>query len=117
MDMLVFNSGDVIVREGAPGTCMFYVLAGKVAVYLHYAEDDERKLGELEEKQFFGEMGLLNGKPRSATVVALEDNTCVQVITKENFKAFCAEYPEEVFVIMQQLSERLRTANLSEETN
>lgn len=110
MEMTVYNAMETIIQQGEPGECMYYVLAGKVGVFLNYATPAERKLSELGEQQFFGEMSLLNDEPRSATVIALEDNTCVQLISKKNFRAFCAEYPEMVFSIMQQLSQRLRAA-------
>lgn len=110
MNMTVYDSGDIMIRQGDSGNCMYYILAGKVGVFLDHGTERQKNVAELAEEQFFGEMSLLNQAPRSATVVALEDNTCVQAISRENFKEFCTEYPERVFAIMQQLSERLRTA-------
>lgn len=109
--MKVYNDGEIIVREGEPGDCMYYILAGRVGVFLRCGTPEEKKLAELEEQQFFGEMSLLSGLPRSATVMSLEDNTCVLEISRDNFAAFCAEYPEKVFAIMQQLCGRLRSAD------
>ena len=111
MNMIVYNDGETILREGEPGDCMYYILAGRVGVFLRCGTPEEKKLAELEEGQFFGEMGLLDGQPRSATVVSLEKDTCVQRIDRAGFGEFYAQYPDKVFDIMQQLSRRLRTAN------
>ena len=113
MEMKVYNTNEIILKQGDAGESMFYVLAGKVGVYLDYGTSSEKELTELCEQQFFGEMSLLNNEVRSATVVALEDDTCLQEISEANFKDFCMEYPEKVFAIMQQLSERLRRATSS----
>jgi len=110
MKMKVFAKGETLLRQGESGSSMYYLMAGKVGVYLDYGTPSEKKLSELTEQQFFGEMSLLSGESRSATVVALEDDTCAQEISKENFKEFCADHPDQVFAIMQQLSERLRKA-------
>ena len=109
--MKVYNAEEIIVRQGEKGESMYYVLAGKVGVYINYGTPEEKKLAELNEQQFFGEMSLLNNEVRSATVIALEDDTCVQQIDRDNFVEFCTEHPEKVFAIMQQLSSRLREAN------
>ena len=53
-------------------------------------------------------MGLLDHAPRSATAVAMEDNTCVGEITEENFADFFRENPSRVLMVMQTLSHNLR---------
>lgn len=111
MNMTVYNNGEILLREGEPGDCMFYILAGTVGIFLAYGSPEEKKLAELGEKQFFGEMGLLDGLPRSATIVALEDDTCVQKIDRKSFGEFCNRYPDKVFAIMQQLSQPLCAAD------
>ena len=113
MKMEVFENGQIILRQGEPGATMYYIMAGRVGVYLDHGTPEEKQLAELGEGQFFGEMSLLSGEKRSATIVSLEDDTCAQVIDRGNVTEFCREYPEKVFAIMQQLSERLRAANAS----
>ena len=87
---------------------MFDIRRGKVGVFCDYGTPDEKKLTELRDGQFFGEMGLLCKAPRSATVVALEDDTQLIKIGETGFESFLAENPAKAFQIMQQLSERLR---------
>ena len=80
-----YGCGQVIFREGDPGDSMFEVYTGKVGVYANYGTADEKLLTDYFPGKYFGEMGLLDHAPRSATAVALEDNTCLGEITEENF--------------------------------
>ena len=65
-------------------------------------------LTELKAEDLFGEMGMIEGYPRSATAVALEDGTRIEVITAENFGTYFHAKPAKVLMIMQQMSQRIR---------
>ena len=108
MDTKVYDRGKVIFLEGDVGDCMYDVYMGKVGVYADYGTDQQRLLKEYFPDNYFGEMGLLDHAPRSATAVALEDNTCVGVITEESFGEFFRKNPARVLMIMQELSQNLR---------
>jgi CRP-like cAMP-binding protein len=82
---------------------------GTVGIYANYGADNQRLLTELKPDEFFGEMGLLSHLPRSATAVALQDNTQVQLISEEVFSEYLKERPAKVLMIMMQLSSRIRT--------
>ena len=77
----LYAPGSIICREGEPGDCMYEVESGKVGVYHDYGGPDEKLIAELYSNKVFGEMGLLDHAPHSATVVALEENTTVTTIT------------------------------------
>ncbi len=86
----VFAPDESIVRQGQPGKSMFVVHKGSVKVLIKEA-DEPRILDTLREGDFFGEMGLLTGEPRTATVIAVEetqvleiDNLCLKPILEEN---------------------------------
>ncbi|MBQ4293821.1 MAG: cyclic nucleotide-binding domain-containing protein [Lachnospiraceae bacterium] len=66
-----FDQGAVIFREKDPGDSLFLITDGSVGVYSGYGSDSEEKIAEIKAGEYFGEMGLLEGYPRSATVVAL----------------------------------------------
>ena len=105
--MKEFKNGDVIFRQGDPGDCMYDIFSGRVGIYTAYGTPDEKLIAELKAGEFFGEMGLLDKAPRSATVVALED-TLAYVISESDFNDFFMKQPEKALLIMRQLSQRLR---------
>lgn len=104
-----FKSGEVIFQEKTYEACMYELLEGTVGIYTHYGQQDEKILTELkaENGAYFGEMGLVESLPRSATAVALED-VRVNVITGADFGAFFTEHPERVYAIMTQMGGRIR---------
>ncbi len=104
----LYSHGSIIGREGEPGDCMYEVEFGKVGVYHDYGGPDEKLIAELYSNKVFGEMGLLDHAPRSATVVALEENTTVTTITEEDFCAYFEENPSKVLEIVKQMCHRLR---------
>lgn len=65
-----YQAGEVIFREGDPGAGMYLVQQGEVAIVIRLADGGERQLACLSERQFFGEMALLEDAPRSASAVA-----------------------------------------------
>lgn len=67
-----FLPNETIVRQGAPGAGMYVILSGGAVVNLETADGNIIRLAALGEHQFFGEMSLLDGAPRAASVVATE---------------------------------------------
>ena len=104
----LYSPGSIICREGEPGDCTYEVEFGKVGVYHDYGGPDEKLIAELYSNKVFGEMGLLDHAPRSATVVALEENTTVTTIAEEDFRAYFEENPSKVLEIVKQMCHRLR---------
>lgn len=104
---VTFKKGDVIFREGDYGMFMFDIMYGSVAIYSKYGTSEEKLLTTLSEGQFFGEMGLIEARPRSATAVA-QETTVVNKITSDNFGAYFREKPAKVMSIMQHMSHRIR---------
>ena len=86
----IFSTGEKIVRRGQDGKSMFVIHRGSVKVQIN--EDGHiNVLRNLSEGDFFGEMGLFTGEPRTATVIALEEtevleikHTCLKPILKAN---------------------------------
>ena len=108
MNLQTCARGNVIFREGDPGDCMFDIQFGKIGIYKNYGTEDEKLISELFPGQLFGEMGLLDHAPRSATAVALEDGTILEAISEEEFYAYFEKQPAKVLLLMQQMCSRLR---------
>lgn len=107
MEKKHFQAGEVIVRQGDWEMCMYDILFGKIGIYVDYELPTQRLLTELKNEDFFGEMGLLESMPRSASAVALEE-CAVYVITADNFANYFKERPATVLDIMEHMSARLR---------
>lgn len=102
-----FRKGEVIFREGDWEMWMYDILQGKVGVYTDYGTERENRIAVLGVHDFFGEMGLVDAMPRSATAVAELDTTAVQ-ISGEALGAWFRESPEKVVAVMRHLSSRTR---------
>lgn len=102
-----FKSGEMIFRENTWEMKMYEIKSGSVGVYVNYGTEKQQKLTDLAAGRRFGEMGLIEARMRSATVVALED-TEVDVIDAEGLSEYFKNSPEKVMEILQQMSSRLR---------
>lgn len=74
-----FVRGDVITRQGAAAHWLYILVAGEAEVYWEPPSGERRLLTRLAPGHLFGEMGLLTGAPRSATVIAATDVTCYRL--------------------------------------
>ncbi len=82
-----YSPGQVIIREGDTGDRFYLVRQGRVSVKKGTTQET---LAELKEGDFFGEMALLTGQPRNATVIAIEDTT-LYALSEPDFKRAMAE--------------------------
>ena len=108
MSEKIYNKGDVIFHEGDSGDFLYRIKEGKVAVIVSYGTDDEKQLTEMVPGQFFGEMAVVEGYRRSATVIALEDNTTVTEIATKEMEKYFNENPDQIILIMRNISGRIR---------
>jgi CRP-like cAMP-binding protein len=74
----VFAPGEMVIRAGDPGSSMFVVHNGKVRVQVN-DNGRPRTVATLNEGDFFGEMALFTGEPRTANVVALEETEVLEI--------------------------------------
>ncbi|MGZ8431822.1 MAG: cyclic nucleotide-binding domain-containing protein, partial [Candidatus Deferrimicrobiaceae bacterium] len=102
----VYRPGEIIVRQGDVGDCMYVIQSGKVEVVIE-KEGKEVRLAQLGEGDFFGEMALFEKDVRSATVRPLGE---VRVLTvdKKMFLRKIHDDPSLAFMIMQKMSRRIR---------
>ncbi len=102
-----FGKGEVIFREGEVGDTLYQISDGAVGIYASYGESDQQLLVELGKGKFFGEMAVIETYPRSATAVALEDTTAVEIGCGQIGEYFKAD-PDRIMEIMKSLGGRLR---------
>ena len=86
-----FEEGSTVVEEGAPGDSMFIVASGRVRVTTKKG-DEELELAELGAGEFFGEAALLSGRPRTATIRALEPVHCLE-LTRSSLDRILEKHP------------------------
>ena len=100
-----------IVREGGPSDAAYLIISGLVAVR-HKDSDSgvEFLLAELGPGQMFGEMALLTGKPRTASVVALQPTSCA-VLERAAFDSVLEAHPRIAVGLARVMAERLDAAN------
>ena len=100
----VYAPGEAIVRAGQVGNSMFVIISGSVKVQI--TENDYQKtVNTLAEDDFFGEMSLLTGEPRSASVIAIVETEVLR-IDKNGLKPILEANPELVGVISELIEER-----------
>jgi len=102
-DALIFGQND-------PGDAMFVVEDGRVKVVLYGESGREVILTIFRAGDFFGEMSLLDGKPRSAHVIAVED-TRLLMLSRADFVRHLADHPATGLKVMSELCQRLRGAD------
>lgn len=104
-----FPAGTVLFREGEPGAEMYVIHAGVVQISKR-VRDAEKVLSRLGPGEFFGEMALLNHRPRNATAVAIEDAKLL-VIEPRTFEAMIRGNSEIAVRFIRRLAERLEDSN------
>ena len=106
--METLSKGTVIFRQGETGKCMYDLHWGSVGIYSGYGTEYEKLLTEIQPNEFFGEMGMIEGEPRSATAVVLENGSVLETIYEEDLTELFAANPAKVFMVLSHLSNRLR---------
>lgn len=81
-----YRAGQIIVIEGRVGAAFFILVSGSVEVVKRRGQPDEAVLATLQAGDFFGELATMRHVPRSASVRALQDSTCL-VIRRADFEA------------------------------
>ena len=104
-----FAAGTVLFEEGQRGDFMYVVQSGEIEIR-RMVGDDERLIAVLPPGEFFGEMAILNARPRSATAVVRTDARLL-VIEGRTFEAMLRARPEIALRIIKSLALRLEAAN------
>lgn len=104
-----YVKGTVLFREGERGEEMYVIQSGRVQVSMK-VRGVEKVLSVLQPGEFFGEMAILNGKPRSATAVVSEDSKLL-VIDSKTFEAMIRGNAEIALRMIKKLAARMQEAD------
>ena len=96
------KAGDVILREGEESTDAYIILNGEVNVI-----KNKKVIATLYENSLFGEIGLVDQRPRTATCVAKTGCT-LGTVTRENYTKLLEHRPKAVLPILRLVAERMR---------
>jgi len=111
VDVLEFKSGDVVFHEGDPGNSLYLVGEGSVKISKEDRGGREQVLDYIKQGNFFGEMALLEHKPRSAMATAAEP-TLLGAVKEETFQHLLELAPSRLHMnFLRSISERLRSVN------
>ena len=110
LQLVQFPKDAIIFRIDDPADCMYLIKSGEVKVIAGLDEDDE-VLAYLTRGNYFGEMALLTGEPRSATVMTSLD-TELFMLTKQDFNYLLARHPSIAVTLSHVLSQRLRDLSI-----
>lgn len=103
------KKGTVVYSEGNFSDTACIIETGTFEVTKKTRNGADKVIGILKRNDIFGEMGILDGLPRSATVTALEDSQ-VTVVTKDDFDNLSRRNPNALMPILKVMSMRLRRA-------
>ena len=102
-----YQAGDVIVEQGKMGIGLFVIVTGEVDVVHVHPDGSTHKLNTMYEKDFFGELSLLDEAPRTASVIANGDVTCL-ALTKLDFLDVLSEEPDMAVEMLKTMAQRFR---------
>ena len=102
-----YQQGQIILLKGSPGSGMMAVLKGRVRISAPSSDGREIVLNVIEEGEIFGEIGLLDGKDRTADAIAQTDCELL-VIERRSFIPFIESNPQVALRLLAVLCERLR---------
>src|ERR1035437_9916145 len=106
-----FKKDSVVLYEHETGSALFVIIEGKVKISRLGDEGREVILTILNDRDFFGEMAILDGLARSANVTAMEDSE-IFIIQRNEFISLLKEHPEVSIALLNELTQRLRAADL-----
>jgi CRP/FNR family cyclic AMP-dependent transcriptional regulator len=102
-----YPKNSVIINEGDEAGSLFIILSGRVQAFLSNESGRTVTLSTQESGSFFGELSLLDGEPRSASVMTLEPTVCI-LIPRRAFQLWLQEHPDAALSIIRSLTRRIR---------
>jgi CRP-like cAMP-binding protein len=102
-----FARGDLIFQKGDPGHALYIVENGSVRIHVTGTQGADLTLAVMNPGDFFGDMALLDGQPRSASASAAADSTLI-VLEREDFTELIRKRPDAALAVLARVTRRLR---------
>jgi uncharacterized membrane protein len=107
LELEIKPAGSEIFKQGDEGDAMYLIEDGRVRIFINDEEGEEVTLAELGGGDFFGEMAILDGKPRSAHATVAADAR-LAVLSREHFLDFVRRNPDVALTMLSAITDRLR---------
>jgi hypothetical protein len=107
LKLLTFEAGDIVITQGDTGSSMYMLASGSVKAFVRNAAGRQVQVAELAEGAFFGEMSILTGKPRSATIIAVSRCELLE-LDRPTLDAIVAAHPHVLKVLEDFCAQRMR---------
>lgn len=107
-----YSKNSIIVTEGDIHSNFYIVVSGRLKVFVHGDDGRQVVLNYLEPDDYFGELALIDGAPRSASVMTLS-STVLQVISQQDFQQFLAADQASSLAMMKAMARRIRVLTSS----
>jgi CRP-like cAMP-binding protein len=114
LEWVSLDAGEVLMREGEVGDCLFVLLSGRLRVFIERDNGDELAVGEISPGEAVGEMAIIADERRSATVRTVRPSTLVR-LTRTGFERLEKRHPVLMKHMAKLLVRRLRHVNIASE--
>ena len=108
LELASYGPGEILISEGDPGTSLFVITSGVVRAFVKQADGKNKQVREMGEGSFFGEIAVLSGKPRTATVTS---KTSVEalILERKTLDNIVKTHPSVRTTLQKFAAERLKT--------
>ena len=113
MEVVNLKSGEILFREGEPGEHLYIVANGHLEILKAPGTDDELVLNTIHEGEYIGEMSLITGAPRTASVRAQSGDVVLLSLSRKQFNGLLHRHPELANIMISVLSYRLDNTNIA----
>jgi CRP-like cAMP-binding protein len=110
MKSVMFGAGQTIFSQGDPSTHTYHILAGSVDIIVAGRDGREKRIASIGPGEVFGEMGIIDPAPRSATAIAREPTAC-EAFTADEVIEMMSSDPAQAMALLRSLILRLRSSN------
>ena len=110
MKSVMFGAGQTIFSQGDPSTYSYHILAGSVDIVVVGRDGKEKRVATVGTGEVFGEMGIIDPAPRSATAIAREPTAC-EAYTADEVVEMMSSDPAQAMALLRSLILRLRASN------